>query len=701
MTHHPHVHMIVPGGGISLDGERWIACRPGFFLPVRVLSRLFRRLFLEKLIAAHEAGRLKFFGDHAALADAQAFAAYLAPLRRSEWVVYAKRPFGGPQAVLAYLSRYTHRVAISNSRLIACDGNSVTFRWKDYRVEGRERQKVMTLATDEFIRRFLIHVLPHGFHRIRHYGLLASGTRADNIARARELLAVANSRGRAHRCRRRSRQADLSLLRRSHDHHRDLRARCYATASSDSSTHRQSGSTPHDRAPANPIVSLAGSRPATAERAQPSSVVSNRPTIRRDRRDPPLIQQPFHRPPACWSASTSFTHLIRGTQIPIAPRRATHVPLPAVSSLGGLRTPAPVRAAPPSWGRHPKTFTLADMRRASVSTSIRTRFSADRRRPRRWPIAQGREMSSGCTFSPPAIKGFHGSKRSRTSRFLTSERATTKASVAALSVPAATWAERLPEGIPRLEAHLQVIKGPIEALQKVIQQAEQVADAPPSQGSIVSVRRDLGLTGALFAGTRSVLDGLFTTVLVLYFLLVAGDIFLRRIVEILPTFSNKRQAVDISQQIQEDISAYLVTITAMNAAVGVTTAAAMYLCGLGDPLLWGAIAFLLNYIPILGPLFGIGIFVLVGMLSFESLWWALLPPALYFGIHLVEGETLTPMLLARRFTLNPVLIILSLVFWFWMWGVPGAILAVPMLAILKIISDRLRPLKALGHFLEG
>jgi predicted PurR-regulated permease PerM len=273
--------------------------------------------------------------------------------------------------------------------------------------------------------------------------------------------------------------------------------------------------------------------------------------------------------------------------------------------------------------------------------------------------------------------------------------------VAALSVPAATWAERLPEGIPRLEAHLDVIKVPIQALQKIIQQAEQAADAPPGHGSIVSVRRDLGITGALFAGTRSVLDGLFTTVLVLYFLLVAGNIFLRRIVEILPTFSNKRQAVDISQQIQEDISAYLVTITAMNGAVGVTTAAAMYFCGLGDPLLWGVTAFLLNYIPIIGPLFGVCIFVLVGLLSFESLWWALLPPAIYLGIHLVEGETLTPILLARRFTLNPVLIILSLVFWFWMWGVLGAILAVPMLAILKIISDRLRPLKALGHFLEG
>jgi hypothetical protein len=186
LTHHPHVHMIVPGGGISPDGERWVACRPGFFLPVRVLSRLFRRLFLERLLAAYH--RLKFFGDHAALADAQAFAAYLAPLRRTEWVVYAKRPFGGPQAVLAYLSRYTHRVAIANSRLIACDRNRVSFRWKDYRAEGRDRQKVMTLATTEFIRRFLIHVLPSGFHRIRHYGLLASGTRADNLAKARHLL---------------------------------------------------------------------------------------------------------------------------------------------------------------------------------------------------------------------------------------------------------------------------------------------------------------------------------------------------------------------------------------------------------------------------------------------------------------------------------------------------------------------------------
>jgi hypothetical protein len=195
LTHHPHVHMIVPGGGISPDGQRWVSCRPGFFLPVRVLSRLFRRLFLEKLTAAHRAGQLSFFGDDAHLADARSFTAYLAPLRKTEWVVYAKRPFGGPEAVLAYLSRYTHRVAIANSRLIACDERGVTFKWKDYRIKGRDRSRRMTLGTFEFIRRFLIHVLPKGLHRIRHYGLFAKGAGADNIARARELLAAANSQG--------------------------------------------------------------------------------------------------------------------------------------------------------------------------------------------------------------------------------------------------------------------------------------------------------------------------------------------------------------------------------------------------------------------------------------------------------------------------------------------------------------------------
>ena len=190
LTHHPHVHMIVPGGGLSPDGSRWIGCRPGFFLPVRVLSRLFRRLVLEKLVAAHNAGRLRFFGDHRQLADAKAFSRYLHPLRKAEWVVYAKRPFAGPEAVLAYLSRYTHRVAIASSRLIAHDDKGITFKWKDYRANGQARYKTMTLAVPEFIRRFLIHVLPRGFHRIRHYGLFANGTRAESLARARRLLDV-------------------------------------------------------------------------------------------------------------------------------------------------------------------------------------------------------------------------------------------------------------------------------------------------------------------------------------------------------------------------------------------------------------------------------------------------------------------------------------------------------------------------------
>jgi hypothetical protein len=167
MTHHPHIHMIVPGGGLSIDGRRWIAGKSNFCLPVRVLSKLFRRLMLEKLMAAHAGGRLQFFAAHAPLADAKAFAAFLAPLRNKRWFVYAKRPFAGPKTVLAYLSRYTHRVAISNRRLIAVDEQSVTFKVKNYRVEGPRRYTTMTLAIGEFIRRFLIHVLPKGFHRIR------------------------------------------------------------------------------------------------------------------------------------------------------------------------------------------------------------------------------------------------------------------------------------------------------------------------------------------------------------------------------------------------------------------------------------------------------------------------------------------------------------------------------------------------------
>jgi len=190
LAHHPHVHMIVPGGGLSLEGTRWVPCRPGFFLHVRVLSRLFRRLFLEGMRDLHRAGQLAFFGDLAELARADTFTAWLAPFRKTEWVVYAKPPFGGPEAVLAYLSRYTHRVVISNARLVSADAQTVAFRWKDYRIKSGNRQKVMRLATPEFIRRFLIHVLPDGFHRIRHYGLLANATRKANITKIRALLCV-------------------------------------------------------------------------------------------------------------------------------------------------------------------------------------------------------------------------------------------------------------------------------------------------------------------------------------------------------------------------------------------------------------------------------------------------------------------------------------------------------------------------------
>jgi hypothetical protein len=190
LTHHPHVHGIVPGGGLSPDGSRWIACKPGFFLSVRVLSRLFRRRFLEQLEKAHQAGRLQCFGELAHLAEPVAFTQWLTPLKACDWVVYAKRPFAGPEAVLAYLSRYTHRVAISNQRLLALDERGVTFRWKDYRAQGRTRHKVMTLDAGEFMRRFLLHVLPTGFHRIRHYGFIANGGRKACLARVRELLAV-------------------------------------------------------------------------------------------------------------------------------------------------------------------------------------------------------------------------------------------------------------------------------------------------------------------------------------------------------------------------------------------------------------------------------------------------------------------------------------------------------------------------------
>jgi predicted PurR-regulated permease PerM len=270
----------------------------------------------------------------------------------------------------------------------------------------------------------------------------------------------------------------------------------------------------------------------------------------------------------------------------------------------------------------------------------------------------------------------------------------------AISGPARTWAAKLPEGIPRLQERLSFMREPINTLQRFLQQVEDFGGTGPSPNAAGSARGPT-LLSQLFTGTRNFASGFFTTVLFLFFLLVSGDVFLHRLVEILPHFSSKRQVVEISQQIQSDISAYLVTITIMNAAVGIAMALAMWLTGMGDPILWGTVAFLLNYVPILGTALGVLIFLLAGLLTIDPLWQALLPAGLYLGFHLIEGETVTPMLLAKRFTLNPVLVIISLVFWFWMWGIPGAILSVPMLAIAKIISDRVRPLAAFGHFLEG
>ncbi|MDQ0472453.1 AI-2E family transporter [Labrys wisconsinensis] len=262
---------------------------------------------------------------------------------------------------------------------------------------------------------------------------------------------------------------------------------------------------------------------------------------------------------------------------------------------------------------------------------------------------------------------------------------------AAVAGPASAWAEKLPAGLPRLEERLQFLSRPIKTLQAFLHQIDGGAG-----GSA-----DLGLTETLFRGTQHFAGGFFETILILFFLLVSGDTFLRRFVEVLPRFSDKRQVVALSQQVEENISAYLVTITVMNAAVGIATGIAMWACGLGDPVLWGVLAFLLNFVPIMGPVFGIVLFFFAGLLTMDGFWPALMPAGLYLGIHLVEGEMITPMLLARRFTLNPVLVIISLIFWFWMWGAPGAILAVPLLAVAKIICDGIRPLNAIGHFLEG
>ena len=269
----------------------------------------------------------------------------------------------------------------------------------------------------------------------------------------------------------------------------------------------------------------------------------------------------------------------------------------------------------------------------------------------------------------------------------------------ALSGPAASWAQKLPAVIPKLQERLRFLSAPISAIQQLAGRAESLTTTQPHPLPVTLA--GAGLSDRLIDGTRYLVSGVLETVLVLFFLLIAGDTFLRRLVEVLPGFKNKRKAVEISQQVESDISAFLLTITLMNMVVGIVTGVVAALCGLGDPLLWGAAAFLLNYIPILGPLIGVAIFFLAGLVMIDSLWLACLPSVLYLGIHIIEGETITPMLLARRFTLNPVLVIIALVFWYWMWGIAGAILATPMIAVTKIICDRVEALKSFGHFIEG
>ena len=267
---------------------------------------------------------------------------------------------------------------------------------------------------------------------------------------------------------------------------------------------------------------------------------------------------------------------------------------------------------------------------------------------------------------------------------------------ALLSTPAAAWAANLPEAWPRLQQKFAFMNGPLEQLQQTLDRMGVHMSAP---GELLS--HPVGMVTAVFSGTSSVAADLLETLLVLFYLLVFGETFLRRLVEVLPTFADKREAVELSLHIERDLSAYLLTITIINAAVGCGTAGVMWLCEVPGPALWGIVAFCVNFVPILGPFCGIVLFLGVGIVSRGPVWSALLPAALYFAIHVAEGEIITPMLLAKRFTINPVAVILSLIFWYWLWGIPGAILAVPMLAIIKITCDRLRPFRAFGHILEG
>jgi predicted PurR-regulated permease PerM len=274
--------------------------------------------------------------------------------------------------------------------------------------------------------------------------------------------------------------------------------------------------------------------------------------------------------------------------------------------------------------------------------------------------------------------------------------------VGAIAGPGASWAGKLPSAIPEVQQRLAFLQGPLATAQWVLQQLQGIISG--SGGSMPmppAPAARLNLLGALFSGTAAFATRLFTTLLVLFYLLVSGETFLRRIVEILPTFGNKRQAVETSLHIERDVSVYLITVTLINVTVGFCTLGVMWACGVANPLLWGVIALVLNYVPIVGPMIATVVFLMASVLSLGVTWWALLPVGLYFCVHVIEGEFVTPLLVARRFTVNPVAVILALIFWYWMWGVPGVILAVPMLAIIKIVCDDLRPFRAFGHLLEG
>ena len=265
-----------------------------------------------------------------------------------------------------------------------------------------------------------------------------------------------------------------------------------------------------------------------------------------------------------------------------------------------------------------------------------------------------------------------------------------------LSSPAAQWVSELPQTWPQLQHKFAFLKYPVEHVQRILEQMDVKLGSP---SSVLS--NPIGMLTAVLGGTGTIAVHLFETVIVLFYLLVFGETFLRRLVEVLPTFADKRTAVMVSLRVERDLSVYLLTVTVINAVVGCATASVMWASDVPGPVLWGAVAFCLNFVPVLGPFFGIILFLAVGLISKGPAWGALLPAVLYFGIHVIEGEIVTPMLMANRFTINPVAVILSLIFWYWMWGVPGAILAVPVLTIIKIVCDRLRSLRAFGHLLEG